>query len=156
MNKYRIGQAKEFSKDEIAMLKKIVIEAGEVVENTFDRLISQNPILIFYPNMSNIEAVGALKIPYNSYKENVFRKSKTDYSNGKFEYELGWIVSMKPGNGKIMTKILSDYKPFIYATVRVENEKMNHILQSNGFNKTGEAYNSDRGSYKLNLYVKEN
>ncbi len=156
INKYKIDRASEFSQDELALLKSIVLAAGEVDSNTFDRLLSYNPILIFYPNIDKIEAVGALKIPNELYKKKVFEKSKTNLPPDKFEYELGWIVSTKPGNGKIMTKILADYKPNIYATVREENEKMKYILQSTGFKRTGDSYDSKRGDYKLNLYVKEN
>lgn len=154
-NKYKIDNAKRFLQGEIAIIKKMVVEAGEVREDTFDGLISQNPILILYPDVDAIEAVGALKVPNESYKKKVFRKSKTDYLPEEFEHELGWIVSTKQGNGKKMTKVLAEFKPKVYATVRDENEKMKHILYSAGFEKTGESYKSDRGEYMLNLYIKK-
>lgn len=155
MNKYKIDRATQFSQDELALLKSIVLNAGEVDSKSFDRLISHNPILILYPDIDAIEAVGALKIPNESYKKKVFNKSKTNFLPDEFEYELGWIVSTKPGNGKAMTKILANYRPNVYATVRNENKKMKHILESTGFIRTGDLYDSKRGNYKLNLYVKE-
>ncbi len=154
---YQIGNAKEFSNKEIAAFKKIVLEAGEVSSATFDGLISKNPVLLFYPETENIEAVGALKIPNDSYKKRVFEKSEADVNRAKYEYELGWIVclSEEKGIGQKITEALAIYKPNQYATVRKENVKMNHIIQKFGFKQVGKSYNSNRGDYENNLYVKD-
>lgn len=153
---YKIGHAKEFSKDEIKAFKEIVIEAGEVSSDTFDGLISKNPVLLFYPNTKNIEAVGALKIPNESYKTRVFKKSESNVNKDNYEFELGWIVCLneEKGIGQKITCALATYKPRQYATVRKENAKMNHILQKFGFSKIGKSYSSDRGDYENNLYIK--
>jgi len=131
---------------------------GEVSEISFDGLMEKNPILPFHPNTKNIEAIGALKVPNNSYKTKVFANSKSDLNNDEFEYELGWIVSLKQkkGIGKLITKVLSEYNSNIYATVRTENIGMNKILTSLGFQKTGFEYKSERGNYKNILYTKSN
>lgn len=151
-----VKNATEFSKEEKSKFKKIVLSMGEVSEKSFDGLMAKNPIILFYPNTNKIEAVGALKIPYSSYKAKVFSKSKTDYNLTDFKYELGWIVSLnkKKGIGKLITKVLSDERINIYSTVRVENIGMNKILKSLGFEKSGIEYKSKRGNYNNSLYVK--
>ena len=153
---YKIGEANEFSRAEINSFKKIVIDAGEVKGGAFDGLIYNNPILLFIPNTSNIEAVGALKIPNDSYKNKVFTNSKSGLESKEIKYELGWIVSLKEGKGlgKMLTEILSKYKPSIYATVRLKNNKMKHILEIFGFEQFGIPYKSDRGNYENILYIK--
>ena len=158
MNKenYVIKTATEFSTEEKNKFKEIVLSMGEVSENTFDGLMEKNPIILFYPNTNDIEAVGALKIPNESYKTKVFKYSKTELDSTDFEYELGWIVSLKSkrGIGKFITKILSEFKPKMYSTVRAENIGMNKIMNSLGFEKTGTEYKSERGDYTNYLYIK--
>jgi len=158
MNKenYVIKNANEFSIKEKYKFKEIVLSMGEVSENTFDGLIEKNPIILFYPNTNEIEAVGALKIPHKRYKTKVFNKSKTEFESTEFEYELGWIVSLnqEKGIGKLVTKLLSEFKPKIYSTVRTKNIGMNKIMNSLGFEKTGIEYKSERGNYYNFLYLK--
>jgi len=156
--KFVIKPAQEFSDEEINTFKKIVVGANEVSEETFDGLIERNPFLLFLPTSDNPKAVGALKVPHNRYRQRVFRKSQTSLNPTDFKYEIGWIVSLLEGKGlgKNVTEILSNYKSGIYTTARVENKAMNHILEKFGFIKTGNSYDSERGEYKINLYVKEN
>ena len=153
---YKIGNASEFSEVEIETFKKIVLDEGEVTEETFDGLVDKKPILLFAPDTSNIKAVGALKIPHESYKNKVFKKSGSELVPNDFQYELGWVVSLKPGLGKIVTEILAKEDATIYATVREENAKMQHIIKKyGGFKQSGIPYKSDRGDYKNILFVKE-
>lgn len=154
-NNFEIKKASEFTADEISKFKKVVIDEGEVIELTFDGLIQKNPILLFYPNTTDIKAVGALKKPYESYKSGVFKKSNSPLKSDSFDYELGWIVVLERGQGigKKITKVLADFKDKVYSTVRAENEVMNHILTKIGFEKSGETFDSKRKDYKINLYV---
>ncbi|WP_421774369.1 hypothetical protein [Gracilimonas sp.] len=153
-----IKSAEEFSDEDIKIFKKIVVDANEVLEETFDGLIEKNPLLLFLPNSENPKAIGALKVPGDRYREKVFRKSQTSLNPTDFKYEIGWIVSLKEdeGLGQEVIKVLSNYKSEIYATARVENKAMNHILEKFGFIKTGNPYDSERGNYKINLYIKQN
>jgi hypothetical protein len=151
---YKIGKATDFSKLDVTSFKRIVIDAGEVSEVTFDGLIAKDPTLLFIPNTINIEAIGALKIPNDEYKEKVFTKSKTTESSKDFIFELGWVVSLMSGNGKKIVGILSTFTPNIYATVRQENKVMKHILENFGFTKSGNSYKSDRNNYDIDLYIK--
>lgn len=155
---YVIKNANEFSTNEKKEFKKIVLSIGEVAEYTFDGLMEKNPILLFYPNTIEIEAIGALKIPHKIYKNKVFAKSQSQYNSTEFYYELGWIVSLKQkeGIGKFITKVLSEFSPTMYSTVRIKNIGMTKILESLGFMKTGIKYKSEREDYYNNLYLKLN
>ncbi len=155
--KYKIGKASDFSLTEISAFKSVVVSAGEVGSMTFDGLIEKNPTLLFIPSTTNIEAVGALKIPNDSYKKKVFKKSNSTYSPDDFEYELGWIVSKKEGkgNGKKLVEILTKTDSNIYATVRTENKPMKHILEKLGFELSGQQYKSERDEYELELYIRK-
>lgn len=154
---YRIGRAKDFLEAEIAVFKKIVMGAGEVIERTFDDLIEKNPILMFLPNTSNTEAIGALKIPNDSYKNDVFKRSNSIAQAKDFDYELGWIVSIcqGKGNGRKVTEVLCSLETKIYATARVENTTMRSILELYGLKQTGSHFDSKNGDYKIVLYIKD-
>ena len=152
---YKIGKASEFSKAEIDSFKKIVIDAGEVSENTFDELLKKEPILLFIPDTENIKAVGALKIPNAGYKKKVFVNSISNEKSDTFSFELGWIVSLLPGNGKKLVEVLSKVTDNIYATVRKENKPMKHILEKYGFVKSGQSYKSERDNYDIELYIRK-
>lgn len=152
---YRIGKASKFSKADINSFKRIVIDAGEVSENTFDGLLKKDPILLFIPNTEDIKAVGALKVPNDSYKEKVFTNSRSTEKWDNFAFELGWIVSLNSGNGKKLVEVLSKMSNNIYATVRAENNSMKHILRKYGFEKSGKSYKSVRDDYDIELYIKK-
>ncbi|MEO9885458.1 MAG: hypothetical protein ABJR05_07625 [Balneola sp.] len=156
-SEFIIDHASKFSKEEIASFKKVVLDAGEVSSYTFDGLIEKNPILLFYPNTKDIKAVGALKIPNLGYKQRVFKESESKAKHSDFKYELGWIVCLDKGKGigQKVTEKLSNHLPIMYATVRKDNLSMNHIIQKFGFKKSGNSYDSSRGDYQNNLFVKE-
>jgi len=155
-SKYKIDRAENFTQDEIEFIKKTVLDGGEVDSGSFDKVIKKNPFLILYPSADTIKGVGALKVPIASYKNKVFQKSKTKRNPEEFEFELGWVVSLERGKGygKALTKILSDYKNRLYATIRDGNPAMIHIIECSGFIKSGESYKSERGDYTVGLYIK--
>ena len=153
---YQLKHAAECTPEEISAFKKIVIAAKEVKKYSFDKLISNNPLLMFTPNSTNIEGVGALKIPNKSYKNKIFKKAQSTLNPNEFHYELGWVVALKAnkGIGKFITETLSKHNSNIYATTRTENEKMNAILKKAAFIQNGICYTSERNNYQVNLYVK--
>jgi hypothetical protein len=80
----RIGDANEFTADEIKTFKGIVRKAAEVNINNFDWLIRNNPILLMCPSSAHIEAIGALKIPRDDYKQ-----AQSEFNPSEFTHELG-------------------------------------------------------------------
>ena len=166
-----IKRASKFDNAQKIKFKNIVKEADQVNMKKFDKLMEKDPFLLFtYDSSNNIIAVGALKIPIDAHKKNVFDETQSDLGPedvkldpNDFQYEMGWIVSKKEGLGTIVTAILSNYnpespnqKPKVYTTVRENNEKMRFILKRFGYLQVGEPYKSELGDYKIVLYVKKN
>ena len=153
-----IKRASKFDNAQKIKFKNIVKEADQVNMKKFDKLMEKDPFLLFtYDSSNNIIAVGALKIPTKKHKEKVFGKSKSGLDPKDFKFELGWIVSLKErqGLGKKVVEFLLNCQPKNYATVREDNDAMIHILEKYGFKKYGDPYKSERGDYKIVLYVKE-
>jgi RimJ/RimL family protein N-acetyltransferase len=151
-----LKRASDFPDEKIVQFKNILMDAGEVESIAFNGLIAKNPFISFYPNDKEIGSIGALKIPNENYKLRVFSESKTELQPYDYDFELGWIVSVKKkkGFGKKITQLLSNYPSSIYATVRKENVIMSKILLSCGFKLTGKPFQSSRGNYEICLYVK--
>lgn len=154
MTKYKYKEAKDFSANEIILFKKILINAGEVSEDSFKSLIDKNPKIIILGNKENIDGIGALKIPNKKYKEKVFELSNSKKDSSEYNFELGWLVSLKSGNGNKIVELLTSFERNIYATVREKNEKMIHLLKKYGFQQAGLSFESNRGNYQILLFTK--
>lgn len=148
--------ANQFSAAELDTFKKIVLQADQVKAETFDKLIAKNPQLLFYPNTIEPESVAALKIPNPEYKKKIFQQAQSKHDPNDFEYEMGWLVCLKPGEGigQKVASFLAEKTDQIYASTRSDNQKMIHILEKIGFKKSGKDYPSERGGYELSLYIK--
>ncbi|HLN94641.1 MAG TPA: hypothetical protein VK183_03330 [Flavobacterium sp.] len=132
-----------------------MIEGKQVSSETFPGLIAKNPRIVVYNNGKEIIGIGALKIPSEGYKSGVFNKAKSDENPGAFKFELGWIVSLSKGIGSRLVEVLVSTNENLYATTRVENNKMISILLNHGFIQNGNPYKSDVGDYSLKLYTKK-
>jgi len=154
MKNHLYKQAKDFTANEIQTFKKILINANEVSELTFDGLIEKNPKLLIIGDIKNPLGIASLKIPNDSYKEKVFRLSNSKEDSNKYNFELGWIVSLAKGNGNRIVELISNSEKNIYATVREQNEKMIYLLKKYGFRQSGNSYKSDRGEYLILLFIK--
>lgn len=148
-------RANDFSNEEVAVFRDVVMKAGEVSAKTFNDLINKNPLLLFLDSTQEPSGVAALKIPFDSYKSKVFRKSGATANLDQYTHELGWVVSKANGNGNaLMTTLVKTNIP-MYATVREENHVMIHLLTKYGFSKQGSRYLSDRGDYYLLLFTRD-
>ena len=147
-------EANKFTKEQIAMFKKILVGAGQVTKDTFDGLIAKNPQIVILGEFSSPKGIGALKIPYIKHKVKVFRQAKSLKSVNNYRFELGWIVSLEKGSGnKIMGALKCSYSD-VYSTVREDNEPMIFLLKKYGYKQEGSPYKSDRGEYNLLLFIK--
>ena len=153
MGIYRFEEANNFSENDLESFKQILLSAEQVREETFPALIQRNPrVVLVYEN--TIVAIGALKIPNEDYKKGVFKKAQSKEDPNSYKFELGWVVSLAKGNGKLVVKILADVNENLYATTRADNHKMISILKRNGFQQTGMPYKSERDDYQLVLLIK--
>lgn len=120
--------------------------------------IESAKLLGFIFEDNQILGVAALKIPDKSYKEDIFKKAQASDDPNDYKYEIGY-ASTKPeyqGKGicsqliQGIIKEVNDEK--LFATTRVNNKQMQHILGKNGFEKIG-PYISFKGN-KCFLFVK--
>ncbi len=152
----KLIEADAFALAQVEEFKKVILDAGEVRSETFDNLIARNPKIIFINSAENPDGIGALKIPFEDYRREVFTKARSHKNSEDYRYELGWIVSLKKGCGnQIMECMLADAYGPLYSTVRKENEIMIYLLKKYNFIQEGVPYNSTRGDYELLLFIRE-
>ena len=152
---------KECSSDELAAFVKIAAKGNEVEADDIKRGVERAAIVAWFESKSSMHAVAALKMPYDSYKERVFRKAGIPEESQKFGLELGYVYveEAKRGNGygaALVKRIIetSDKSP-VYATTRSDNDAMQAILRKNGFASVGSAYTSERNpSQSLMLFAR--
>lgn len=131
-----IRNATEFQKEEIEQFKTILESTRQVEIKYFDFLIRKNPKLLFAYDNDILVGIGAVKIPDSTYKIMVFEKAESQENPNDFQYELGWIVSLKENKGigfQIVKSLLAEVNSDVYSTVRRDNLKMLSILKKCGF-----------------------
>ena len=160
--RFCISEAHNIS-DNKAAIKELLEKGGQVDMNFFDGGWSRNPIVATIWNDEILVACGALKAPTSIYKERLFvEKAKFDFPYDTINYELGWMVTdetyRRRGFCNNIVKMLLQCdgiaeKP-LYATTRHDNNSMQKILKNNGFYQAGQPYQSERGDYKILLFVR--
>lgn len=144
----------ECSSSELSEFRALVLEGGEVVTEGLIERIKRAEKLIFVNDKKCI-GVGAIKRPYDVYKNKVFKKAGVSNLAKEYLFELGWILSRRKGVGNIIMQsiIASIGNSSCFATTRENNDAMRHLLNKYGFSVTGEKYKSDNGEYSLVLYA---
>ena len=158
----KIKTPAECLSDELARFIELVKEGEEVNRSTLRELVSLAQFLAFsYNELNTLIGVGAIKQPYTTYRDGVFKKAKSDLKFSQFNIELGWIyieeTSRRCGLGKMIVRELlekiKDKK--IYATTRTDNNAMKSILREFIFYESGKEYESTRGEHSLVLFVRD-
>lgn len=154
-----VKKPSECTPDELNTFQKLVEEGGEVTPHRLRERIEQAAALVFI-NDSGCIAVGSIKQPNNSYKEDVFAKAGVAKESKFFNYELGWLY-VKPeargvGLGHRLMRAVIAYLggTSCYATTRENNDSMRHLLSQYNFTRLGSPYPSKNG-YSLVLYTKK-
>ncbi len=144
----------ECSSSELSEFYALVLKGGEVVAEGLHDRIRRAEKLIFVKDKECI-GIGAIKQPYDSYKNKVFKKSGVPNLTNEHIFELGWILSQRKGVGNIiMQSIVSAIgNSSCFATTRENNGAMHHLFGKYGFVDAGEKFKSDNGKYSLVLYV---
>ncbi len=136
----------------------LALEGGEVIAQGLLQRIQRAEELIFIKDDVLI-GIGAIKRPYDNYKNNVFKKAGVLELAVNYSYELGWIYSLPSSRGKgvgrmimeTITRSVGDTGCF--ATTRENNGPMHHLFSQYSFSKLGTSYKSDNGYYSLVLYA---
>ncbi|MBI4290780.1 MAG: GNAT family N-acetyltransferase [Betaproteobacteria bacterium] len=144
----------------LAKFEVLVREGGEVDPNTIHALIERALSLAFVKSPSSLVGVGAIKRPNPSYRNRVFRSASSALNAGHFEFELGWVYVRPSAQGhrlasRLVQKLMPTLKgAAVYATSRVNNERMHASLVRGGFRQEGPSYPSKLNEPEIQLFVR--
>jgi predicted GNAT family N-acyltransferase len=144
--------------EELNNFERIVVEAGQVQAVGFRDLMLNAYRLIFIKVNGKLVATGAIKVPRESYKKDIFEKAGVSELLNKYKYEIGWIfVSISQRRKGFSTEIVKALIEVIsnhgcYATTKSNNIGMHTIFDKMCFEKLGNDYQSSNGDYNLRLF----
>ena len=143
---------------ELNDFESLVLEGGEVIAYGLLDRIKIAKKLIFVHSDACI-GVGAIKLPNEHYKNNIFKKAGVAGLAGNYSLELGWLFASHTARDKGVGNKLMQYttnaikNTTCFATTRDNNDVMHHLLTKHSFTKLGKKYKSGNGDYSLVLYV---
>ena len=153
-------QPSECSEAELEAFTTIAAKGEEVERQDIARGARRAAVLLWMEGNCDPFAVAALKMPFDDYKERVFRKAGVATEHKVFALELGYIYveQSQRGNGHgpalVQKAIALGGQRGIYATTRADNTRMQDILKENGFSSIGSDYASERNTSSLILFVR--
>lgn len=154
-----VKQPSECTSAELDVFQKLVEKGGEVTPRGLRKRIEQAAALVFVGE-SECVAVGAIKKPYQDYKQGVFSKAGVSSQGNNYIYELGWLYVTPAARGKgVGNSLMQAVVSYIdnsgcYATTRENNDAMHHLFSQYNFIRLGQAYPSAKG-YSLVLYARK-
>jgi ribosomal protein S18 acetylase RimI-like enzyme len=149
----------EVSDEDRAAFEEMVLEAGEVNPNSLSGLIDRALALAFARIDGALVGVGAIKQPFGSHRAHVFKWAKSDLDPKQFPFELGWVYVKSSARGsRIASRLVEKLMPAlkgarVYATSRVNNDRMHSSLKRFGFQPVGVPYPSQQNEPEIQLFV---
>ena len=146
--------------NEIADFKALVLAGGEVTPGGLDQRIRAAVGLVFLSEGRLLRGIAALKSPLQTYRKEVFAKSGVPLAEEEYPFELGWVFIIPSARGKKLSLKLVQAAVTVaggcavFATSRTDNLPMHATLVKCGFLPAGDSYRSTRGSYELQLFVR--
>ncbi|MDH0647537.1 GNAT family N-acetyltransferase [Pseudomonas sp. GD03858] len=147
------------SPSEIIDFIELVKQSGEVaITGLHQRVTSANKLAFMHAGEKLI-SVAALKNPTKTYRSKISAASKFLLPQPIYPYELGWVFVTPSSRGKgyafsIAKAVISAANMSgVFATSRLENQPMHHILKKLGFAPSGTIYQSDRGEHSIILFT---
>ena len=148
------------SSAEIAEFIALVTEGGEVAANGLEQRVMAAAQLAFLLSNGQVAGVAALKSPNTHYRRYVASASGVALPAASFPYELGWVFvsSAARGNGhsQFLTQAVLAFADCcgVFATSRTDNVPMHRALAKLGFLQVGEAYASQHGEHRLQIFTR--
>lgn len=141
----------KFSEADLQRFKELVIKGGEVGGAALVDNITNARILAIYREDGLIVGVTALKRPKASYREKIERRSGIALLDADSPYELGYTFLDDSLQGRRMSFPLAQAAlahadgAGVFATVRVDNERMRRTLSRAGFIAAGNSWEGNEG-----------
>jgi len=138
---------------------QLTIDGGQVGPRYVLENIERAKYLAFHYE-KELVGIAAIKKPRVSYKEKVFRNVGKKGEDKDYEYEFGYAVTKNGYEGRgicssltqVLVKLVNNLN--IFATTDLDQEKMEHILRKNGFNKYGRSYKGEHTGKLKNLFIR--
>jgi GNAT superfamily N-acetyltransferase len=87
--------------EDLADFEKLIIEGGTVnPEGLTQRIRNASRLLFLREPNGRLVGVGALKRPWDNYRNSVFAKARATKSSDEYRVELGWVVVAKSHQGR--------------------------------------------------------
>jgi GNAT superfamily N-acetyltransferase len=135
------------AEEELDAFEALLRESGEVMERGLSIRIRAAACLGFsYTRHGELAAVAALKVPFQTYRDRVFRKAHARRPAVVYGLELGWFFVRPSARGHRLSEELARrlLEPVperaVFATTRTDNQAMRRVLESLGFVMTGQPY----------------
>ena len=147
------------SAGERVAFEQMVREGGEVNPETLPGLIDRALALAFAHLDGVLVGVGAIKRPHESHRNDVFKWAKAELDSTQFKFELGWVFINESGrNRRLASRLVGELMPAlygtpVYATSRVNNNRMHSSLKRFGFKRIGVPYPSKQNQPAIQLFV---
>jgi hypothetical protein len=140
-----------FSEADLQRFKELVIKGGEVGGAALADNIANARILAIYREKGLIVGVTALKRPKASYRDKIERRSGIALLDADSPYVLGYTFLVDSLQGCRMSFPLVHAAlghadgAGVFATVRVDNERMRRTLNQAGFIAAGNSWKGNEG-----------
>jgi hypothetical protein len=139
-----------FSDADLQRFEELVIKGGEVGGAVLTDNIAGSRILAVYREDSLIFGVAALKRPKESYREKIEVRSGMALLKADYPYELGYIFLDESLQGLRLSYPLVQAAldhaggAGVFATVRINNDKMRKTLKRAGFIAVGDSWKGNK------------
>ena len=150
----------ECDQGQIESFRLWVESGGEVGSDGLTGRILRARLLAFAGHGRELLGVGALKVPNVGYRTGVFERAGATVFPDSFGVELGWFVVDPKSRGrgigdKLVAACLAAARgEAVFATTRVGNAAMRHLLGKHGFREHGKPYSSKSGADTLGLFIR--
>jgi GNAT superfamily N-acetyltransferase len=140
--------------------RALVLAGGEVTAQGLEDRIRSAVKLIFLNVCCCLSGVAALKRPEQGHRKHISEKSRISLLEAEYPFELGWVFVMPSARGRGFSRDLTQAAltaagtAGVFATSRTDNIAMHKALLKFGFQSAGEPYQSERGDYKLQLFLR--
>jgi GNAT superfamily N-acetyltransferase len=155
-----VRKPSDLSPNDLKVFEDLVIAGGEVRIKGLTERIRRAEWLVFLREGGTVAGVAALKRPDKRYRERVFAKAKAKEEPTAYPLEAGWIYVVEKYRRKGFSRVLLEAvlqcarREGVYATTGEDNEWMRSTNNRCGLEQSGFPYPSDKGGYKLILYIR--
>ena len=152
------GEPTKFTKADRETFVRLVRLGDEVATGALKQNVENAEALVFLKEEGLIRGIAALKLPQESYRERIGKKTKFNLGDTEFPYELGYIFIVEEARNQgwsrrlVKKAIECALGSAIFATIRTDNDPMLRSLRSLGFEAAGEPYQG-RNMKHLQVYV---